>query len=109
MNDGRYDIWNSAGEVILPQVWEDHVQPGWEISMHMWPMPTVKPKLPPPAPSAPIHVIVDSLPGSPPPAPCVVIDSAPPRYNFDDISIVSRKKGFQGLWQKVRGVFTRKE
>ncbi|KAI9646639.1 hypothetical protein NHQ30_004635 [Ciborinia camelliae] len=108
VKEGHYDIMNPAGEVILPQLWEDHVQPGWEISMSMWPIPGPKPSFPPP-PSAPVHVIVDRLPGPPPGpiAPCYH-QQFPPRYDSDDDSIVSKKKGIRGLWQKVKGIFTKK-
>lgn len=27
------------GEIILPQVWEQYVEPDMSITMHMWPMP----------------------------------------------------------------------
>ncbi|KAG4034574.1 hypothetical protein MFRU_003g05310 [Monilinia fructicola] len=103
VNEGHYNIMTSAGEVILPQLWEDHVQPGLEISMSMWPISLPKPIIPSPPPAAPIHVIVDSLPGPPP----LFHSHPPPRYNLDNDSIVSAKKGSCGLWRKVKGVFTR--
>ena len=42
---GRYDLVNSSRDIILPQVWETVVEPGWVITMHMWPMP--EPEQPP--------------------------------------------------------------
>ncbi|KAL6412077.1 hypothetical protein AUP68_04459 [Ilyonectria robusta] len=36
--DGHYDIISPDGEIILPQIWERLVQPGWSISMVMWPI-----------------------------------------------------------------------
>ena len=39
VQEGHYDLIGPNGELILPQVWETTVEPGWEISMHMWPMP----------------------------------------------------------------------
>lgn len=39
VQQGHYDLVSPDGEIILPQVWELLVQPGWAISMHMWPMP----------------------------------------------------------------------
>ncbi|KAK5708837.1 hypothetical protein LTR17_020324 [Elasticomyces elasticus] len=36
---GHYDLTGPDGGIILPQVWDTIVQPGWEINMHMWPMP----------------------------------------------------------------------
>ncbi|ESZ94254.1 hypothetical protein SBOR_5388 [Sclerotinia borealis F-4128] len=109
VNEGHYDIMNPAGEVILPQLWEDHVQPGWEISMSMWPISGPKPRFPQPAPNAPVHVIVDRLPGPPfgPPPPCFR-SHFPPRYDLDSDSIASKKKGILGIWQKMKGIFTKK-
>jgi MYND finger/Ubiquitin-like domain len=37
-----------SGEIVLPALWEKVVEPGMEVSMHMWPMP--EPPLPPPPP-----------------------------------------------------------
>ena len=43
VNEGHYDLICSSGDlsgqIILPQVWETMVEPGWEVSMHMWPLP----------------------------------------------------------------------
>ncbi|KAF7866996.1 uncharacterized protein EAF02_009782 [Botrytis sinoallii] len=39
VNDGHYDLLGPTGEIILPQVWESVIEPGWLITMHMWPMP----------------------------------------------------------------------
>ncbi|KAK4695525.1 hypothetical protein P7C71_g2243, partial [Lecanoromycetidae sp. Uapishka_2] len=38
VNDGHYDILDPKGRVILPSVWDAVVEPGWQVSMHMWPM-----------------------------------------------------------------------
>lgn len=35
---GCYDIVNPDGEIILRSCWESMVQPGWQITMAMWPM-----------------------------------------------------------------------
>ena len=35
---GHFDLVGPEGEIILPRVWEDSVEPGWSITMHMWPM-----------------------------------------------------------------------
>ncbi|KAG4428516.1 hypothetical protein IFR05_016005, partial [Cadophora sp. M221] len=37
--DGHYDLIGPSGEIILPQVWDTIIEPGWAISMHMWPIP----------------------------------------------------------------------
>ncbi len=38
MEAGCYDIVNPDGEIILRSCWESMVQPGWQITMAMWPM-----------------------------------------------------------------------
>ncbi len=50
--EGHYDLIGPNGEIILPQVWETMIEPGWSISMHMWPMPE---KTPTPAGPSPGH------------------------------------------------------
>ncbi|KAM3067344.1 hypothetical protein ACMFMF_009837 [Clarireedia jacksonii] len=114
VNEGHYDLMNPAGEVILPQLWEDHVEPGWSISMSMWPMPSPNPRPPPP----PVHVIVDRGPPPPPPLLSPRLPPSPPEYirrsacsrhhasDFD--SFTSEKKGIRGLWRKITGVFKRR-
>ena len=47
--EGRYDLVGPSGDIILPQVWETTVEPDWNITMHMWPIPE-KPAEPEPAP-----------------------------------------------------------
>ncbi|KAH7165848.1 hypothetical protein EDB81DRAFT_942832 [Dactylonectria macrodidyma] len=49
VQEGHYDLIspNSDGEIILPSVWEKVIQPGWDITMTMWPMdelPQFRPK-----------------------------------------------------------------
>ncbi|GAB1313552.1 hypothetical protein MFIFM68171_03762 [Madurella fahalii] len=36
--EGHYDLIGPNGEVILPSVWENVIEPDWSITMHMWPM-----------------------------------------------------------------------
>jgi hypothetical protein len=36
--EGHYDLIGPDGEIILPSVWEKVIQPGWDITMTMWPM-----------------------------------------------------------------------
>lgn len=69
--DGQYDLLGPKDEIIMPSIWESVVEPGWEITMHMWPIPEapeggdalagamadvviVEPGLPPPPPSGKI-------------------------------------------------------
>lgn len=35
---GYYDLIGPDGEIILPTNWEKAVQPGWKITMRMWPL-----------------------------------------------------------------------
>jgi chemotaxis protein histidine kinase CheA len=37
--NGHYHLLGPNGEIILPQVWDIVVQPGWDIKMQMWPLP----------------------------------------------------------------------
>ena len=39
VQEGHYDLVGPTGEIILPRVWELLVEPGWSVTMHMWPMP----------------------------------------------------------------------
>lgn len=43
VHEGCYDLMGPNGEIILPQVWETVIEPGWSVTMHMWPMPEPKP------------------------------------------------------------------
>ncbi len=45
VQEGYYDLLGPNGERILPRVWERVVEPGWEITMHMWPMDRVPSRL----------------------------------------------------------------
>ncbi|KAK5119969.1 hypothetical protein LTR85_007045 [Meristemomyces frigidus] len=38
VHQGHYDLSGPDGKIILPQVWDSVVQPGWAVAMHMWPM-----------------------------------------------------------------------
>ncbi|CAD6593138.1 MAG: hypothetical protein ASARMPRED_007081 [Alectoria sarmentosa] len=37
--DGQYDLLGPKDEIIMPSIWESVIEPGWEITMHMWPIP----------------------------------------------------------------------
>jgi hypothetical protein len=37
--EGHYDLIGQGGQIILPLLWEEIIEPGWSITMHMWPMP----------------------------------------------------------------------
>ena len=64
VNEGHYDLVGPDGEIIVPQVWEAMIQPGWDVTMHMWPMPE-PPQPPPESPKQPKEVCPE-----PPPQPC---------------------------------------
>ena len=36
VSKGQYDLVAPECEVILPQVWEKVIEPGWTITMQMW-------------------------------------------------------------------------
>ena len=36
---GNFDLLGPDDEIILPQIWESVIQPGWQIKMMMWPPP----------------------------------------------------------------------
>ncbi|OHX00977.1 hypothetical protein CSPAE12_00332 [Colletotrichum incanum] len=38
VQEGHYDLIGPNGEIILPQVWDNVVEPDWAIEMRMWPM-----------------------------------------------------------------------
>ena len=42
----HYDLIGPDGEFILRQVWDTLIQPGWEINMIMWPLPTYQACIP---------------------------------------------------------------
>ena len=77
--EGHYDLVGPNGEIILPQVWETMVEPGWTVTMHMWPMPEPKAEEPvvnvPPPPPPPVKdgkkpgKSSASVPPPPPPPP----------------------------------------
>ncbi|PYI07585.1 hypothetical protein BO78DRAFT_417452 [Aspergillus sclerotiicarbonarius CBS 121057] len=37
--EGHYDLVGPNGDIILPQDWERVIEPDWNVTMHMWPMP----------------------------------------------------------------------
>ncbi|CAN8096072.1 unnamed protein product [Discula destructiva] len=36
--EGCYDLEGPDGELILKEIWESTVQPGWQVTMKMWPL-----------------------------------------------------------------------
>ncbi|KAK1845040.1 hypothetical protein CCHR01_12307 [Colletotrichum chrysophilum] len=43
VQEGHYDLVGPDGNILLPQIWECLVEPGWTIEMRMWPMEKVPP------------------------------------------------------------------
>jgi hypothetical protein len=37
--EGHYDLVGPNGDIILPEVWENVIEPDMIITMHMWPVP----------------------------------------------------------------------
>lgn len=37
--EGMYDLVGPHGEIIMKPEWGSVIESGWEISMHMWPLP----------------------------------------------------------------------
>ncbi|KAI9858375.1 MAG: hypothetical protein M1813_007479 [Trichoglossum hirsutum] len=70
---GFYDLVGPSGEIILPQVWEEIVEPDWSVTMHMWPTaeqpppqpPPPPPKIPPPPPSSSYSLPPPIIPNTP--------------------------------------------
>jgi len=38
VQEGHYDLIGPSGEIIPPSTWQTVVEPGWAITMHMWPL-----------------------------------------------------------------------
>jgi hypothetical protein len=38
VQEGHFDLIGPNGEIILPSVWERVIEPGWPVTMHMWPL-----------------------------------------------------------------------
>lgn len=50
VQEGHYDLMGPDGEIILPMIWDKTIQPGWQITMRMWPMekhPLQRGRMPP--------------------------------------------------------------
>ncbi|KAH8763829.1 hypothetical protein BGZ57DRAFT_902929 [Hyaloscypha finlandica] len=76
--EGHYDLIGPNGEIILPRVWETIIEPGWSISMYMWPIPE------PPKPG--------QFPPGPPPPPSAGASGAPVIVNLTQGPLGSRPR-----------------
>lgn len=45
--EGHYNLIGPSGEIILPLVWDNSIEPDMAITMHMWPFPEPLPDGPP--------------------------------------------------------------
>lgn len=69
VEQGRYWLFGPDEVVIMPELWEDTVQPGWEVAMQLWP-------LPPPGEGRRRREAPDAKAASPSPPPAVDRKSA---------------------------------
>ncbi|KAJ8116681.1 hypothetical protein OPT61_g1931 [Boeremia exigua] len=66
VSQGHYDLVSPYGEIVLPSVWEHIVQPGWAMTMYMWPMREPPPEEEaPPSPKEEARPLLPSPPSSP--------------------------------------------
>ncbi|KAI8628741.1 hypothetical protein F5Y19DRAFT_112493 [Xylariaceae sp. FL1651] len=63
VQEGHYDLMNSKGSIILPQLWKYSIKPTESYTMHMWPEPEL------PKPLRPGLSAGFPRPGPPPPPP----------------------------------------
>ncbi|KAI9662253.1 MAG: hypothetical protein M1821_008419 [Bathelium mastoideum] len=100
--DGHYDLMGPSGEIVLPQVWHNVVEPDWSVTMHMWPLEELQSKYPPnevpkrtpspprPPPPPPLPLpwdpppLIPSPPSSPPP-PLPILSQRPEKKERDDL------------------------
>ena len=75
-------------EIIMKHVWEVVIQPGWEISMHMWPIPEPPPEGELVDELANIMIVDEGAPPPPPPAP-----KAPKKRPGDGAGVFSKWYG----------------
>ncbi|KAI1131398.1 hypothetical protein F5Y10DRAFT_66252 [Nemania abortiva] len=76
--EGHYDLVGPDGTIILPQTWDQIIQPGWDITMLMWP-PMQQPE---PEPPQELNAQPAGAGASVPPPP-------PPNWNANDDEVAS--------------------
>jgi hypothetical protein len=68
--EGHYDLIGPDAAIVLPSLWEELIQPGWSVSMHMWPMQEpssmYRPFPPGPPDNQPKGLGIPPQPGPPP-------------------------------------------
>lgn len=87
--NGEYDLVGPHDEIIMKHVWEVVIQPGWEISMHMWPIPEPPPEGALVDEVADIVIVNEGAPPPPPPAP-----TAPSKTTGDGAGVCSKLYGW---------------
>jgi hypothetical protein len=60
VSERHYDLMGPNGDIILPQLWEEVIEPDMEIVMYMWPIPE---KPIEPEPSTTDKISQSKLPG----------------------------------------------
>lgn len=77
---GHYDLVGPDGEIILPVVWGKTIQPGWQITMRMWPLDNhpLEPQLPTPSTQILPPPAPPGRPGFHPPAMIEVVEGGRP-------------------------------
>ncbi|KAI4114902.1 MAG: hypothetical protein LQ338_007939 [Usnochroma carphineum] len=91
VKESHYDLIDPSGNIILPSIWEDVIEPGWTISMHMWPIE----KSPGPAHVPSIHETTEVREVPVPSPPVSRPEASPTRKKRD--SMVYRKKAVNVL------------
>jgi hypothetical protein len=87
VQEGHYDLVGPDGEIILRQVWDLVIQPGWAISMYMWP-----PRSPKFSPGVRAPNSMAKEPPPPPPMANVPPPTEFPRKEFDDMRYLKRAR-----------------
>ncbi|KAI4262668.1 MAG: hypothetical protein L6R42_002160 [Xanthoria sp. 1 TBL-2021] len=82
----HYDLMDPSGNIIRPMIWEDVIEPGWTISMHIWPIE----ESPGPAHVPSIHETTE-VRGVPVPSPPVSPPEALPTRNKKDSMVYRRE------------------
>ncbi|KAL7919772.1 hypothetical protein ACQKWADRAFT_300391 [Trichoderma austrokoningii] len=86
--EGHYDLIGPDGEIILPVVWDEVIEPGWSISMAMWPFDEA-----PPADGSPYRPI----------SPTEIPPLGPRRPGLSPLSIPPPSPGWNGNIRPLSG------
>lgn len=80
VQEGHFDLVGPNGDIILPSEWESVVEPGWNITMHMWPMveTPIRGQVPPP-PYSGARMVPPGVDPQGATASAIAVDAEPPR------------------------------